>query len=147
MNWSADIRSHGGTRPSSVLWLFGLGHGRPLEDRQYQQRGTLYTNISHVQRILRYATSRSMFSVYSYVKRQKSILSKSGCFEHSRSGSLGVIIQLHSVIFLIGASRSEPHTSALIDFRFACLLVGWLVGLLVPYGHLTKNEVARRLRA
>ncbi len=30
-------------------------------------------------------------------------------------------------IHLVGASRSEPHTSALIDFRFACLLVGWFV--------------------
>ncbi len=27
------------------------------------------------------------------------------------------------VVYVIGASRSEPHTSALIDFRFACLLV------------------------
>ncbi len=56
---------------------------------------------------------------------------------------------------IFGASRSEPHTSALIDFRFACLLVGtgWLVACAVlasfpgrTYGHLTENEVARRLR-
>ncbi len=43
---------------------------------------------------------------------------------------------------VFGASRSEPHTSALIDFRFACLLVC----LLVRYGHLTENEVASRPR-
>ncbi len=46
-------------------------------------------------------------------------------------------------VSFIGASRSEPHTSALIDFRFACLFVCLYN---VRYDHLTENEVARRLR-
>ncbi len=33
-----------------------------------------------------------------------------------------------------------------VDRLPVCLLVRTFVGLLVPYGHLTENEVARRLR-
>ncbi len=47
-------------------------------------------------------------------------------FTHVHVDSMAIyclgMVESEVTLLIIGASRSEPHTSALIDFRFACFV-------------------------